>query len=135
MRIERGVLQLVDNGVLLRSLPNPLSPAEVARLRDARPAGPPPTPAPEPVRVRRRVSYRGALVVARKRIPVGMVHAGRALSVESADHTLRVYDGDQLLIETARTTTKTIARFKARKPEPPRQHASATDLHDQKARP
>jgi hypothetical protein len=32
-----------------------------------------------------------------------MVHAGRAVIVESADHTFRVYDGDELFIEVART--------------------------------
>jgi hypothetical protein len=45
--------------------------------------------------------------------------------VESADHTFRIYDGDQLLAETGRTTTKPIARFKVRKPEPPRQRHPA----------
>ena len=35
----------------------------------------------------------------------------------SADHTFRIYDGDQLLAETGRMTTKPIARFKVRKPE------------------
>jgi hypothetical protein len=50
-----------------------------------------------------------------------MVHAGRTVTVESVDHTFRVYDGDELLTEVARTTTRPIARFKARKPEPPRQ--------------
>ena len=119
VRLDHGLLQLVDNGVLLRSLPNPLTPAEHARIRDARPAGPPPQPAPEPIRVERRVSSRGAITVARQRIHIGTVHAGRTLTVESADHTFR-YDGDQLLTETARTTSKPIARFKVRKPELPR---------------
>ena len=49
-----------------------------------------------------------------------MAHAGRTVTVESADHTLRVYDGDELLTEAARTTTKPIARFKVCKPESPR---------------
>jgi hypothetical protein len=33
VRLNQGLLQLVDQGVLLRSLPNPLTPAEQARLR------------------------------------------------------------------------------------------------------
>jgi hypothetical protein len=37
------------------------------------------------------------------------------------NNILRVLDGDQLVTEVARTTTKSIARFKVRKPEPPRQ--------------
>jgi Integrase core domain len=123
VRLDRGLLQLVDQGSLLRSLPNPLTPAEQARLRDARPAGPPPAPAPEPLRVQRRVSCRGALVVAKQRIHVGIVHAGRTLTVEAADTTWRIYDDDGgggLVAEVVRTTTKPLARFKVHKPEPPR---------------
>jgi len=104
--------------MLLRSLPNPLTPSELARIRDARPAGPPPQPAAEPVQVERRVSSRGAITIARQRIHIGIVHAGRILTVESADHTFRIYDGDQLLAETGRTTTKPIARFKAANQNP-----------------
>ena len=120
IRLDRGLLQLIDQGVLLRNLPNPLTPAEQTRLRDARPAGPPPAPTPEPLRVQRRVSYRGALVVAGQRIHVGIIHAGRTLTVEAADATWRIYADDGLLVEVARTTTRPVARFKVHKPEPPR---------------
>ncbi|NIL59726.1 transposase [Salinispora arenicola] len=51
VRIDGGLLQLVADGILLRSLPNRLTPADLARLRDARPAGPPPNTPPEPLRV------------------------------------------------------------------------------------
>jgi hypothetical protein len=64
------------------------------------------------------LSCRGALVVARQRIHVGIVHAGRTLSVEAADTTWRVYDDNGLVVEVARTSTKPIARFKVRKAEP-----------------
>ncbi|MFD0746194.1 hypothetical protein ACFQ1L_33380 [Phytohabitans flavus] len=80
MRLDGGLLQLIENGILLRSLPNPLTPAEQARIRDARPAGPP-TPAPEPIRGQRRISSRGSLTVARQRIHAGMMHAGRTITV------------------------------------------------------
>jgi hypothetical protein len=53
-------------------------------------------------------------------VEVGIGHAGRIVAVEEADTTFRVYDGAQLLTEAIRTTTKPIARFKERKPEPPR---------------
>ncbi|MEU8405890.1 IS481 family transposase [Micromonospora sp. NPDC048842] len=120
VRLDRGLMQITADGVLLRSLPNPLAPAEIARIRDARPAGPPPTPTPEPIRVQRRVSCRGALVIAGQRIHVGIAHAGSTLTVEAADTTFRVHDGDQLVTEVTRTTVKPIARFKVRKPEPAR---------------
>ena len=125
IRIDRGLLQLVDDGVLLRSLPNPLTPAELARIRDARPAGPPPQPPVAPLRVQRRISCRGALAVAGQRIHVGMVHAGRTVTVETGDTTWRIYHDDELLTEVARTSTKPIARFKARKPEPARRTRAA----------
>jgi hypothetical protein len=49
-----------------------------------------------------------------------MVHAGGTLTVEDTDHTFRIYDSNDLIAEVARTTTKPIARFKVRKPEPSR---------------
>lgn len=122
IRLDHGVLHLLDTDrTLLRSLPNPLTPHEQARIRDARPAGPPPTPAPELQRVERRVSSRGTLVIAGQNIRIGVSHAGRTLTIEDADTTFRVHDGNHLLTEVPRTTTKPITRFKARKPEPPRQ--------------
>jgi len=69
------------------------------------------------------VRPRGTLVIARQRIHVGMIHAGRTLTVEDADHTFRIYDDAEVLAEVARTTTRPIARFKVRKPEPSRQNA------------
>ncbi|MEW2386525.1 DDE-type integrase/transposase/recombinase [Micromonospora sp. NPDC047707] len=120
VRLDRSLMQITADGVLLRSLPSPLTPAETTSIRDARPAGPPPTPASEPVRVERRVSCRGSLVIAGQRIHVGITHARATLTVEAADTTFRIHDGDQLLTEVPRTTTKPIARFKVRKPEPPR---------------
>lgn len=49
-----------------------------------------------------------------------MTHAGRTPDIEAADTTFRVYDGDELLAEVPRTTTKPIARFQVRNPRPPR---------------
>jgi hypothetical protein len=124
VRLDHGLMQIIADGILLRSLPNPLTPADRARIRDARPAGPPPQPATEPERVQRRVSCRGAIAVAHQRIHVGLTHAGRTFDIEAADNTVRVYDGDQLITEVPRTTTKPIARFKVRKPEPPRRRSA-----------
>ncbi|MEU9509152.1 IS481 family transposase [Micromonospora sp. NPDC048170] len=120
IRLDHGLMQITADGILLRSLPNPLTTAEIARIRDARPAGPPPQPAAQPLRIERRVSSRGTLVVASQRIHVGIRHAGATLTVEAADATFRIHDGDHVLTEVPRTTLKPIARFKARKPEPPR---------------
>ena len=126
VRLDHGLMQIVADDVLLRSLPNPLTPTQMTRLRDARPAGPPPRPAPEPPRVQRRVSSRGSIAVAHQRITVGIAHAGATFDVEAADTTIRVYNGDQLITEVPRTTTKPIARYKVRKPEGPRQYGTMT---------
>jgi transposase InsO family protein len=123
-RLDHGVLHLLDTDrSVLRTLPNPLSNADLARIRDARPAGPAPAPATSLMRVDRRISSRGSISVAGQRIQVGIGHAGRTVTVEQADTSFRVYDAGQLLIEVTRTTTKTIARFKARKEEPPRRRS------------
>ncbi|WP_373688230.1 IS481 family transposase [Actinoplanes aureus] len=124
-RLDHGVLHLLGpDRTVLRSLPNPLSAAEAARIRDARPGGPAPAPTPAPLKVDRRVSSRGSISIARQKIQVGIGHAGRTVTVEEADTTFRIYDGDQLLAEVIRTTSKRVARFKARKPEPPRRRSS-----------
>jgi hypothetical protein len=52
-----------------------------------------------------------------------MTHAGRTLAVEATDRTIRVYDDTgTVLHEVPCTTTKSIARFKVPKPEPPRRN-------------
>lgn len=99
-----------------RTLPNPLTKADLARIRDARPAGPVPQPAAEPAQVQRRVGYRGQLVIAGQRIHVGIGYAGATLTFEDTDSTFRITHVDQVVAEVARTTTKSIARFKARRP-------------------
>jgi hypothetical protein len=70
--------------------------------------------------------------VAGQKIQVGIGHAGRTVTVEQADTSLRVYDAGQLLVEVIRTATKSIAPFKARKPEPPRRRRLPSDqlTHD-----
>jgi hypothetical protein len=112
---------------ILRSLPNPLSAAQIARIRDARPGGPAPAPVEQPVRVDRRVSARGSIAIAGQKIQVGIGYAGRTVTVEEADTTFRVCDGGELVTEVLRTTTKQIARVKARKPAPPRQRTTVRD--------
>lgn len=63
VRIDHGVLHLLGaDRTVLRSMPNPLSLVEVARIRDARPAGPAPAPTTTGLRVERRVSCRGSVV-------------------------------------------------------------------------
>ena len=59
-------------------------------------------------------------MVAGQRIQVGYGHAGLTVDVAVVGDSFHVYDGDVLLAQVVDTATKPIARFKARKPEPPR---------------
>ena len=71
------------------------------------------TPAP-PAHHPHQPPSRWALVVAKQRIHVGILRAGRTLSVEAADSTWRIYDDDGLVAEVARTTIKPLVRRPAR---------------------
>src|ERR687883_670098 len=51
-----------------------------------------------------------------QRIHVGIVHAGRTLTVEAADSTWRIHDDNGVVAEVARTATKPVTRFKVHKP-------------------
>lgn len=77
-------------------------------------------PAPHPTGRRRSC---GALAIAKQRIHVGIVHAGRTRSGEAGDSTWRVYDDNGLVAEVGRTTAKPVARFKVHRPEMPRRAA------------
>jgi transposase InsO family protein len=124
LRLDGTLLQVIDNdgddGILLRSLPFPLTAAQLARIRGSRPAGPAPRPAAELLRVERRVSCRGAIMVAKQRIHVGIQHAGKTVTVEVDDDTFTIQHGPDILLVVGRTSRKEVARFKARKPEGPR---------------
>jgi hypothetical protein len=59
------------------------------RLRGARRARPVPPQPGGPITVQRRVSCRGSLMVARQKIHVGMIHAGKTATVICEDNQLR----------------------------------------------
>jgi transposase InsO family protein len=120
LRLDGTLLQVIDDRILLRSLPFPLTSAQLAGIRGSRPAGPAPRPAAELLRVERRVSCRGAIMVAKQRIHVGIQHAGKTVAVEVDDGTFTVQHGPEVLLVVGRTSRKEVARFKARKPEGPR---------------
>lgn len=96
--------------------PNPLTPAEVARLRGARPAGPPPQPSAEPARVQRRASATGVIMVAGQKTALGRIHAGQTVTVLVSDTTLTIQlqDGEARVI--GRTTTQPARSIKGQRP-------------------
>jgi hypothetical protein len=118
IRIEANTLMFYDpqSRVLLRTRPNPLTPADVARLRGVRPAGPPPRPPTEPVRVQRRVSATGVIMVAGQTTALGRAHAGQTVTVLVSDTTLAVEftDGDTHVVR--RTTTQPVRSIKGQRP-------------------
>jgi len=117
IRIDITTLSFFDPETrqLLRTRPNPLTPHEVFRLRGLRPAGPPPIPSPEPVRVQRRVSDTGVVMVARQVVALGRVHAGKTVAIDVTDTDLIVAcdDGPRTV---RRTNTLPIRNLKANRP-------------------
>ena len=117
IRIDDETLSFFDpsSRELLRVRPNPLSPDEVRRLRGLRPAGPPPRPRVEPVRVQRRVSAVGTVMVCRQTVSLGRPYAGQTVTVHVAESTITVeLDGQGRVIR--RTTDIPVRHVKANKP-------------------
>jgi len=104
-------------------VPSRLSAIDIARLRQsgASPAGPPPAgPAPGAlaatscVEVQRLVSSSGIITLANQVISVGSPLAGRIVTIEPGDTTLRVIDSNgELLTIVPRNSPGEITRFKA----------------------
>jgi hypothetical protein len=105
IRIDAATLLFFDPDTreLLRARPNPLTPEQARGLQGARPAGPPPRPRSEPITVQRRVSATGVISVCRQQVALGRIHAGRAVSVHVAEHTLAIELDDET--QTVRRTT------------------------------
>ncbi|WP_327347371.1 hypothetical protein [Streptomyces europaeiscabiei] len=117
VRIDEATLSFFDpsSRELLRVRPNPLTSEEVQRLHGLRPAGPPPRPRVEPVRVQRRVSAVGTVMVCRQTISLGRPYAGQTVTVHVSDTTISVeLDGQVRVIR--RTTDIPVRNVKANKP-------------------
>jgi hypothetical protein len=109
---------------MLRTMPCPVPLAERGKLRGARRASAvPPRPA-GPVTVQRRVSSRGGIMVATQKIHVGLIHAGKIVTVTPEDHAFRLVVDGQAVGVVPRTTTSEIRRHKAYAAEP-RPHAGS----------
>ncbi len=119
IRIDATTLTFFDPDTrqLLRTRPNPLTPAEAARLRGIRPAGPPPAPSTAPVRVQRLVSATGTVMVARQSIALGRVHAGKTVTIDVTDAELLVGcdDGPRTIRRTNQLPIRNLKAFRPRK--------------------
>ncbi|MFD8162318.1 IS481 family transposase [Streptomyces malaysiensis] len=117
IRIDEETLSFFDlsSRELLRVRTNPLNPDEVRHLRGLRPAGPAPRPRVEPVRVQRRVSAVGTVMVCRQTVSLGRPYAGQTVTVHVSDTTITVeLDGQIRVIR--RTTDVPVRNVKANKP-------------------
>lgn len=118
LRLEGGLLHAIAGNHLIKTLPNPISSADLRRLTQTRRAAtalPPPPPA-GPQSVQRRVPTDGVTMVAGQRLRVGRTHAGKIVTVIVEDHHLRVLEGQTELSLHARTNTKPIRNFNAHRP-------------------
>ncbi|MET7607807.1 IS481 family transposase, partial [Streptomyces avermitilis] len=117
VRIDDETLSFFDpsSRELLRVRPSPLTSEEVRRLRGLRPAGPPPRPSVEPVRVQRRVSATGTVMVCRQVVSLGRTYAGQTVTVHVTESTISVeLDGQVRVVR--RTTDVPVRNVKANKP-------------------
>lgn len=106
-----------DTRELLRTRPNPLTPAEIAKLHGVRPAGPPPLPRTDPVQVQvqRRASNSGVVMVAWQKVALGRVHAHKTITVDVSDTDL-VFHCDDGHRTVRRTNDHPVTRIKAHRP-------------------
>lgn len=107
------MMVISSDGELARTLPCPVPAGDRYRLRGARKATVSPPPPSGPVTVQRRVSSRGGIMVATQKIQVGLIHAGKTVTVVAEDHSFRLIVDGQAAGVVPRTTTCEIHRYKA----------------------
>jgi transposase InsO family protein len=114
LRMEGPLMAVLGHdGNLLRTMACPIPAARRYRLRGARRARSLPPQPGGPITVQRRVSCRGALMVARQKIHAGMIHAGKIATVICEDNHFRVVIDGETGAVVPRTTTGEIHRYKA----------------------
>jgi transposase InsO family protein len=117
IRIDDATLAFFDPETrqLLRTRPSPFTYDQALRFHGARPAGPPPRPSVEPVRVQRRASNSGVIMVVGQKVALGRIHARATVTVYVADTTLTIEAGDDIRT-VARTTTQTVRNIRPMRP-------------------
>jgi transposase InsO family protein len=118
VRIDDTTLTYFDAATrqLLRTRPSPFTYDQARRLRGARPAGPPPRPSLEPIRVQRRASNSGVIMVVGQKVALGRAHAHTTVTVYVADTTLTIETGDGDTRTVARTTNQPVRNIRPLRP-------------------
>lgn len=112
VRLEGRTMQIHADGVLLRTLACPIPVSERHRLHGARIAGPAPEASSEPLRVQRRVSVRGAIMITSQRVHVGLTHARKTATVIVEANQFRIFIDEKPVLVAPRTNTKEVSRYK-----------------------
>ncbi len=114
LRMEGPLMAVIgSDGSLLRTMACPIPADQRYRLRGARSGRSLPPQPGGPITVQRRVSCRGALMVARQKIHAGMIHAGKTATVICENNHFRVVIDGETAAVVPRTTTSEIHRYKA----------------------
>jgi hypothetical protein len=114
LRMEGPLMAVIGtDGSLLRTMTCPIPAENRWRLRGARRASSLPPPG-GPITVQRRVSCRGAIMIARQRIQAGLPHAGKTATVICENDTFQLVIGGETVAIVPRATTKEVRRYKAR---------------------
>ncbi|MGI5486730.1 IS481 family transposase [Microtetraspora malaysiensis] len=113
IRLDAQTMQVIADGVLVRTKPSPLAPAQRGRLQGARLAHTTPAPSQGFPRVERVVAGNGTLLVAGCKVQVGQVHRGKVVTVVLEDTQLRILHQGQELSVHPRTVIKEVNRTRA----------------------
>jgi hypothetical protein len=113
LRLEGDLAHVIDDGVLVRTLPAPVPSALRRRLHGVRLATPEPPLAPGPLRVQRRVSGRGVTQVAGQQLRIGYAHRHTLVDIDVHEGEFHVYEqtGERLVV-LPRTSGKEVTRTK-----------------------
>ncbi len=114
LRMEGPLMAVIGpTGPCCAPWPAPSRPDRRYRLRGARRGRSLPPQPGGPITVQRRVSCRGALMVARQKIHAGMIHAGKTATVICENNHFRVVIDGETAAVVPRTTTSEVHRYKA----------------------